>query len=69
MPYAGRYRERVNTDAKDYGGSGIGNFGTVEAETEPMHGHPYSLSLQPAAAGGRGFHLGAITGAQILALG
>jgi 1,4-alpha-glucan branching enzyme len=52
VPYAGRYRERVNTDAKDYGGSGIGNFGTVEAEPEPMHGHPYSLclNLPPLAA-------------------
>jgi len=35
----------VNTDARDYGGSGIGNFGTVEADAEPMHGQPYSLRL------------------------
>jgi 1,4-alpha-glucan branching enzyme len=46
VPYAGRYRERVNTDARDYGGSGIGNFGAIEAEPHPMHGHPYSLCLQ-----------------------
>jgi 1,4-alpha-glucan branching enzyme len=45
VPRPGRYRERVNTDALDYGGGGIGNFGTVEAEPEPMHGHPYSLCL------------------------
>jgi 1,4-alpha-glucan branching enzyme len=52
VPYPGRYAERLNTDAEDYGGSGIGNFGTVEADPEPMHGHPYSLSLHlpPLAA-------------------
>jgi 1,4-alpha-glucan branching enzyme len=45
VPRPGRYRERVNTDARDYGGSGIGNFGSVEAEAEPMHGQPCSLRL------------------------
>ena len=51
VPCAGCYRERINTDARDYGGSGIGNFGLVEAERQPMHGHPYSLrlSLPPLA--------------------
>jgi 1,4-alpha-glucan branching enzyme len=46
VPYPGHYREHINTDAKNYGGSGIGNFGGVEADAEPMHGHPYSLRLQ-----------------------
>ena len=36
---------RVNTDAQDYGGSGVGNAGGVEADAHPMHGHPYSLCL------------------------
>jgi 1,4-alpha-glucan branching enzyme len=45
VPRLGHYRERVNTDALDYGGGGIGNFGGVDAETEPMHGQPYSLRL------------------------
>jgi len=45
VPRPGCYRERVNTDARDYGGSGIGNFGTVESEPEPMHGQPCSLRL------------------------
>jgi 1,4-alpha-glucan branching enzyme len=45
VPRAGRYLERINTDAHDYGGSGIGNAGAVEAEAEPMHGHPWSLRL------------------------
>jgi 1,4-alpha-glucan branching enzyme len=46
VPRPGRYRERINTDAVEYGGSGIGNFGGVEAEPSPMHGLPYSLSLE-----------------------
>ncbi len=52
VPYPGRYRERINTDATDYGGSGIGNLGATEADAEPMHGHPYSLRLDlpPLAA-------------------
>jgi 1,4-alpha-glucan branching enzyme len=45
VPRPGYYRERVNTDALDYHGSGIGNFGALEAEPEPMHGQPYSLRL------------------------
>ena len=45
VPLPGRYRERLNTDAADYGGSGIGNLGGVEADPEPMHGHLYSLRL------------------------
>jgi len=45
VPRPGRYRERVNTDAHDYGGSGIGNFGGVEADAVPMHGQSCSLRL------------------------
>ncbi len=52
VPRGGRYSERINTDAREYGGSGIGNLGGVEAEPLPMHGLPCSLSLQlpPLAA-------------------
>jgi 1,4-alpha-glucan branching enzyme len=46
VPQGGRWREAINTDAVEYGGSGIGNWGAVEAEPSPMHGQPYSLSLQ-----------------------
>ena len=46
VPRPGRYRERINTDAPIYGGSGIGNWGEVHAEPHPMHGHAYSLRLQ-----------------------
>jgi 1,4-alpha-glucan branching enzyme len=45
VPYPGHYRERINTDAWDYGGSGVGNAGGVEAEPYPMHGHVHSLCL------------------------
>jgi 1,4-alpha-glucan branching enzyme len=46
VPSPGRYRERINTDAVDYAGSGVGNAGEVSAESHPMHGHPYSLRLR-----------------------
>jgi 1,4-alpha-glucan branching enzyme len=45
VPKPGEWRERINTDAKDYGGTGVGNQGAVRAEALPWHGHPYSLSL------------------------
>ena len=31
-----------NTDAAEYGGSGVGNLGGVAAVAEPMHGRPFS---------------------------
>ncbi len=34
LPHAGRWREILNTDAGPYGGSGMGNQGTVEAHDE-----------------------------------
>jgi 1,4-alpha-glucan branching enzyme len=49
VPRPGHYRERINTDAQAYGGSGIGNAGAVDADPHPMHGHAYSLSLHCAA--------------------
>jgi 1,4-alpha-glucan branching enzyme len=45
LPTAGRWREVINTDAADYGGSGVGNLGAVEAVDEPWHGQPASASL------------------------
>ncbi len=45
VPRAGRWVERINTDAQDYGGSGVGNLGSIEAEAVPAHGRPYSLRL------------------------
>ena len=45
VPEGGRWTERLNTDSRDYGGSGVGNGGAVEAETVSWHGRPYSLNL------------------------
>jgi len=45
VPRGGRWRELLNSDATDYGGSGWGNFGEVQAAPLPAHGRPYSLTL------------------------
>jgi len=45
VPSAGQWREILNSDAKDYGGSGMGNLGGREAAPIPSHGHPFSLNL------------------------
>jgi 1,4-alpha-glucan branching enzyme len=45
VPLAGFYREAVNTDAGQYGGSNVGNLGGVMAEATPSHGQPCSLTL------------------------
>jgi 1,4-alpha-glucan branching enzyme len=52
VPRGGRWEEVLNGDAADYGGSGQGNLGGVEAEPEPWHGRPWSveLTLPPLAA-------------------
>ncbi|HEX6447638.1 MAG TPA: 1,4-alpha-glucan branching protein GlgB [Streptosporangiales bacterium] len=52
LPRAGRWRELLNTDAHDYGGSGVGNFGGIEATEQTYHGLPAStrLSVPPLGA-------------------
>jgi len=52
LPFAGTWDELINTDAVEYGGSGVGNFGSVEAEDLPWSGRPASveLTLPPLAA-------------------
>ncbi|HEX9872360.1 MAG TPA: 1,4-alpha-glucan branching protein GlgB [Candidatus Tectomicrobia bacterium] len=44
-PRSGFWHEVRNSDAQDYGGSGYGNMGGVEAAPVPWHGRPYSLNL------------------------
>jgi 1,4-alpha-glucan branching enzyme len=46
VPRGGRWVERLNSDAPYYGGSGIGNFGGLEAAPLPSHGQYHSLSLR-----------------------
>jgi 1,4-alpha-glucan branching enzyme len=43
--WGGGWREVLNTDAREYGGSGIGNGGRVEAVDSPSHGRPAALRL------------------------
>jgi 1,4-alpha-glucan branching enzyme len=45
VPFAERWLERLNSDALEYGGSGVGNGGEAHAEPLPMHGRPRSLRL------------------------
>jgi 1,4-alpha-glucan branching enzyme len=45
VPHGGTWREVLNTDAREYWGSGMGNLGGAEAEHEPAHGRPYSLRI------------------------
>jgi 1,4-alpha-glucan branching enzyme len=46
VPIGGRWVECLNTDAGDYGGSGAGNLGAVQALDAPWHGRPHSLALR-----------------------
>jgi 1,4-alpha-glucan branching enzyme len=52
VPTAGRWREALNGDAAEYGGSGQGNVGGVQTEPVAWHGRPHSLvlTLPPLAA-------------------
>ena len=45
VPHGGYWREMLNSDAREYAGSGLGNLGGVHAELIPAHGRPYSLNL------------------------
>jgi 1,4-alpha-glucan branching enzyme len=45
VPFGGYWHELLNSDAQDYGGSGMGNLGGVIAQEIPAHGRPYSLTL------------------------
>ncbi|MGH8962005.1 MAG: 1,4-alpha-glucan branching protein GlgB [Jatrophihabitantaceae bacterium] len=46
LPLSGRWDEIVNTDAEQYFGSGVGNFGGVDAVDEPFHAQPASATLR-----------------------
>ena len=45
VPQDGPWKEILNTDADVYGGSGMGNGGTVMSESISSHGRAHSLSL------------------------
>jgi len=46
LPFAGTWTEILNTDAVDYGGSGVGNSGSVLAGAEPWSGFRASATVQ-----------------------
>ncbi len=52
LPFAGEWAEILNTDAEIYGGSGVGNMGTVYAHDTEWHGRPASaeMSVPPLGA-------------------
>jgi 1,4-alpha-glucan branching enzyme len=45
LPLAGRWREVLNTDSVNYGGSGVGNLGSINALPKPRHGRPASATV------------------------
>ncbi|HUQ89589.1 MAG TPA: 1,4-alpha-glucan branching protein GlgB, partial [Vicinamibacterales bacterium] len=45
VPGAGDYEELLNSDAEIYGGSNMGNQGTVAAQKKPSHGYDWSLNV------------------------
>ncbi|WP_394771084.1 1,4-alpha-glucan branching protein GlgB [Lacisediminihabitans sp.] len=52
LPFAGEWEEILNTDASEYGGSGVGNYGSVTAVEESWAGRPASVELTlPPLAG------------------
>ncbi len=52
LPFAGEWEEILNTDAAEYGGSGVGNFGAVHATETPHGGRPASAELTPPPLAG-----------------
>ena len=52
VPRGGHWREIVNTNAAEYGGTDVGNGGGVDATPFTAHGRSYSVTLQlpPLAA-------------------
>jgi 1,4-alpha-glucan branching enzyme len=45
VPWAGQWKEILNSDARLYGGADMGNLGETTSQAIPMHGRPNSLNL------------------------
>jgi 1,4-alpha-glucan branching enzyme len=45
LPHSGTWHEALNTDAREYGGSGVGNLGSIRAETAPHMGRQFSAVM------------------------
>jgi 1,4-alpha-glucan branching enzyme len=69
VPVRGRWEERLNSDAVEYGGAGTGSRGETVAEPHPFHGREWSveLTLPPLSAvflQSKGPRSGAVGGAE-----
>jgi 1,4-alpha-glucan branching enzyme len=45
VPRSGYWKEVLNSDAREYGGSGQGNPKSLRAMKKPAHGRPYSINI------------------------
>ena len=45
VPADGKYKEILNSDATFYGGSGLGNMGSVESHPVPYHEEDHSINI------------------------
>ena len=45
LPLPGRWDEILNSDATEFGGSGVGNFGSISASEPGIHGQPHSANI------------------------
>jgi 1,4-alpha-glucan branching enzyme len=52
LPEPGEWEEILNTDSEGFGGSGVGNFGLVQALGGPSHGQPHSAIISVPPLGG-----------------
>jgi 1,4-alpha-glucan branching enzyme len=52
LPFSGVWDEVINTDATEFGGSGVGNYGSLTAVAEPFQGRPSSVELTLPPLGG-----------------
>jgi 1,4-alpha-glucan branching enzyme len=52
FPSEGKWDELLNTDSEIFGGSGVGNFGSITAISEPSHGQPCSALVSVPPLGG-----------------
>ncbi|UZN04481.1 1,4-alpha-glucan branching protein GlgB [Cellulomonas sp. S1-8] len=46
LPQGGTWREAFNSDSEAYGGSGVGNLGTIQAEPVAHYDRPWSASIR-----------------------
>ncbi len=45
VPFGGAWRELLNSDGEAYGGSGVGNEGSVASTSTPLHGQACAVTL------------------------